>query len=285
MDLDGQAIERRDFPIARRGYEPAAVDAHLRELAGAVSALRSELRKGETIGHSAGSQVQGILDAAQSAAADIRSDAKAQAGEELAAAQREAARVRKDALSKASGHVAAVGEAAAMLSKRLEEMESRLEALTGGLLTGSKELEADLGRLRGELAALYDAAGGAARGDAPPVQGTGDGNGRGAVAQASLAYVQLEEDEAAAPTGPASADDEEEPPISDPEAELEEEPARAIGSGGGNRSSDVDGARLIALNMALNGDSREQTDRYLAEHFDLAEREKLVEEVFGAIEG
>ena len=33
MDLDRQAIERRDFPIGRRGYETAAVDAHLRALA------------------------------------------------------------------------------------------------------------------------------------------------------------------------------------------------------------------------------------------------------------
>jgi hypothetical protein len=50
-------------------------------------------------------------------------------------------------------------------------------------------------------------------------------------------------------------------------------------------SADIDGARLIALNMALNGDSREQTERYLAEHFDLPDREKLIAEVYAAIEG
>ena len=33
MELDRQTIERRDFPIARRGYDPAAVDAHLQALA------------------------------------------------------------------------------------------------------------------------------------------------------------------------------------------------------------------------------------------------------------
>ena len=37
-------------------------------------------------------------------------------------------------------------------------------------------------------------------------------------------------------------------------------------------ASDVDGARLIALNMALNGESREDADRYLAENFQLADR-------------
>ena len=40
MDIDRQAIERRDFPIARRGYDPAAVDAHLRLLANEIEDLR-----------------------------------------------------------------------------------------------------------------------------------------------------------------------------------------------------------------------------------------------------
>jgi len=50
-------------------------------------------------------------------------------------------------------------------------------------------------------------------------------------------------------------------------------------------NDDLDGARLIALNMALNGDSRAATDRYLAEHYQLADRQKLLDEVFAAIEG
>jgi hypothetical protein len=52
---------------------------------------------------------------------------------------------------------------------------------------------------------------------------------------------------------------------------------------GGN--DDVDGARLIALNMALNGESRERADRYLAEHFTLTDRQKLLDDVYAAIEG
>ena len=47
----------------------------------------------------------------------------------------------------------------------------------------------------------------------------------------------------------------------------------------------VDGARLIALNMALNGESREETERYLAENFELADRVQLIDEVYAAIEG
>jgi hypothetical protein len=41
----------------------------------------------------------------------------------------------------------------------------------------------------------------------------------------------------------------------------------------------------VALNMALNGDSREDTGRYLAENFDVQDRERLLDEVYAAIEG
>jgi cell division septum initiation protein DivIVA len=48
---------------------------------------------------------------------------------------------------------------------------------------------------------------------------------------------------------------------------------------------DTEGARLIALNMALNGEAREDTDRYLAENFDLADRAALLDEVYASVEG
>jgi hypothetical protein len=48
---------------------------------------------------------------------------------------------------------------------------------------------------------------------------------------------------------------------------------------------DVEGARLIALNMALNGQSRAETDRYLAENFDLSDRDALLDEVYATVEG
>ncbi len=53
----------------------------------------------------------------------------------------------------------------------------------------------------------------------------------------------------------------------------------------GQAAGDLDGARLIALNMALNGEPREETERYLAENFELADRARLVDEVYAAIEG
>jgi hypothetical protein len=61
--------------------------------------------------------------------------------------------------------------------------------------------------------------------------------------------------------------------------------APAPGSEASRENGDLDGARLIALNMALNGDSRAATDRFLAEHYELADRQKLLDEVFAAVEG
>jgi hypothetical protein len=49
--------------------------------------------------------------------------------------------------------------------------------------------------------------------------------------------------------------------------------------------ADAEGARLIALNMALNGESREATDKYLAENFNLSDREALLDEVYASVEG
>ena len=51
------------------------------------------------------------------------------------------------------------------------------------------------------------------------------------------------------------------------------------------RSEDLDGARLVALNMALSGEPRERTDRYLADSFQLSDRAKLLDEVYAAVEG
>jgi DivIVA domain-containing protein len=51
--------------------------------------------------------------------------------------------------------------------------------------------------------------------------------------------------------------------------------ADALGPG-----ADEAGARLIALNMALSGAPREETARYLAEHFALADADALLDDVY-----
>jgi hypothetical protein len=36
--------------------------------------------------------------------------------------------------------------------------------------------------------------------------------------------------------------------------------------------------------MALNGQDRAETDRYLAENFDLADRQRLLDEVYASVD-
>src|ERR1700691_2670398 len=67
VDFDRQAIERRDFPIGRRGYDPAAVDMHLRALAEEFEELQRAAISGGadlSLASSAGTQGQSILPAA-----------------------------------------------------------------------------------------------------------------------------------------------------------------------------------------------------------------------------
>jgi len=48
--------------------------------------------------------------------------------------------------------------------------------------------------------------------------------------------------------------------------------------------TDEAGARLIALNMALGGTPREETARYLAEHYALADPKALLDDVYSRAE-
>src|SRR3989442_3595713 len=99
VDIDRQAIERRDFPIVRRGYEPTAVDAHLRALAAEIERL-DRGRGGEepSLAAAASGQVQGILRAAQKAAADIEREAGERATRVRGDADRHARRHRPESL-------------------------------------------------------------------------------------------------------------------------------------------------------------------------------------------
>ncbi len=78
-----------------------------------------------------------------------------------------------------------------------------------------------------------------------------------------------------------------EPEPAEPEpAEAEPEPdpaelAPAASPAAGPPSGDGhEGARVIALNMALNGSPREETARYLDENFELENPEALLDEVY-----
>jgi len=255
VDLDRQAIERKDFPIGRRGYDPDAVDAHLRAMAGEFEDLRRTAAHGASdisLASSAATQVQTILEAAESAASEIEHKALDDASSVRDEAARDADHTREEALERARAHVAAVEQAADGLLERVGSMENEVSALVDSLRAGARRLASDLSAVEGGMHELYDAAAG---------QGT----------QTSAPSP--------APQAPPAAPEPEPEPASPPaSAEPEQEPKQPV-------AGDLDGARLVALNMALNGESRADTERYLAENFELPDRLKLIDEVYAAVEG
>lgn len=278
VEMDRQAIERRDFPIVRRGYDPASVDAHLRALAAQVEELRQQASGSgrDSLAAAAGAQVQSILEAAQASAQAIEAEAAEQAARARAEADSDARRTREQAVAAAQERVAAVTAATEALLQRVGAMDGETKTLLEGLRGGAGRLVGDLEALSVEMGTLYDAAAGRTSEPAPAaaapeaaVAANGAGAATAASAPAPAAPVQPEPDVALA--APAPAPSSAQAPVSAPDSPT---------AGGG----DLDGARLVALNMALNGDSREETDRYLAENYDVPDREQLLDEVFAAIE-
>jgi DivIVA domain-containing protein len=203
--MDRPSIQRSDFPTVRRGYEPDAVDAHLRHIADEVEALRSR----GPVASAASSQVQKILEAAETTADQLRADA----GEE------------------AQEHVHRVSTAARELLERLGAMHDELGSMMDRLREEAGRLSAELRTLERDVVEL-----------APPV----------------------EEDE--------------EPVAVEPEPEPEPEPAEPEEPQA--KPDDEEAARLVALDMALAGTPRDETEQYLAEHYTLADPGAILDDVY-----
>ena len=294
MALDRQSIEKRDFPIGRRGYEPAAVDSHLASIAREVEALKrakaaddgaaapdapAGRMPAQSLASVASAQVQAIVEAAESSAYAIEREARDNAEQTAKDAARDAQRTRDEAIERSQEHVGKVHEATALMLQRVDAMEGELSALVESLRTGANRLSADLSLLSGNMGELYAAAGRPSHADAPaeasaPAAPAAPARATQAPPAAAAAIVEdvtiVEE---------AEADDfpevDEPAPVPD---------AAADGDGAASEDDDIEGARLIALNMALNGQSREETDKYIAENFDLSDRAALLEEVYATVE-
>jgi DivIVA domain-containing protein len=278
--LDRQSIEKKDFPIGRRGYDPEAVDAHLSELAGEVEELkRSSRRRTETLASSASEQVRAIVEAAENSAADIQRQAEEEAREIKAEAAEEAQSTREQATGQAREYVGKVSESTAVMLQRLDAMESELSALIESLRTGSNRLNADLQLLEGNLNEVSTAV---ARPTFEPEEPAFTPPPPAAAATQRRAVVPPEPD-----TGFYEEQSEPEPTaaIDEEGAETGYEPEPAPVAASVPVEDDTEGARLIALNMALNGTPREETDRYLAENFALRDRDRLLDEVYASVEG
>jgi vacuolar-type H+-ATPase subunit H len=264
LALDRQSIEKRDFPIGRRGYEPEAVDDHLARLASEVEALKrqSERRSPESLAVVASQQVASIVQAAETTAGDLEREARDEAERIRREAETDAANTRDEAVKRSQGHIQRVSEATQQMLQRVDAMQSELTAMTESMRTGGNRLQADLSLLEGSMRELYDT----------------DGRGR-TEAVASEARVR----EVPPPTRPPAAPPE--PVAAAPEPAAPEPEAPPSAAAPAADDDDVEGARLIALNMALNGTARDETDRYLAEHFDLSDRASLLDEVYESVEG
>ena len=230
--MDRPSIQRSDFPTVRRGYEPDAVDAHLRHIADEVEALRSR----GPVASAASSQVQKILEAAETTADQLR----AEAGEE------------------AQEHVHRVSTAARELLERLGSMHDELGSMMDRLREEAGRLSAELRTLERDVVEL-----------APPVE---------------------EEPELVAEPEP---EPEPEPvaEVPEPEEPVEGTPETAAGKARSKRGrpkaepqakpDDEEAARLVALDMALAGTPRDETEQYLAEHYTLADPGAILDDVYG----
>jgi cell division septum initiation protein DivIVA len=282
--LDRQSIEKKDFPVGRRGYEPAAVDAHLTAISEEVEELKRAARKRtESLASSSSEQVRAIIDAAENSAAEIHRLAEDDAHEIRADANGEANATRNHATTEAREYIDKVSKATSEMRERIDAMQAELGSLLESLRTGADRINADLQLLESNLQEVRDAAA-PPRFEAEPAvaavrASTADEHIDPEVHDAADLYgVDARELAAATAAADAAA------------------PAPGTGSGpstgdavhrdpAGGAGDDVEGARLIALNMALDGTSREDTDRYLAEHFKLSDRAALLDEVYEKVQG
>ena len=186
----------------------------------------------------------------------------AQAGEQVKAiveaAERGSQEIRDAAQAEAREHIANVTAAADRLRERIEQMERDMTQLVIDLREGADRLRGDLDGLQAGTDALSTA--------------------RAATPSAPAPSPTLPEPRAVAPPPE---------PRPEPEPAAAQEPAAAPDPPATHepKNGDSAAARIVALDMALSGTSREDTDRYLAENYDLADRAALLDEVYAAAGG
>jgi DivIVA domain-containing protein len=270
--LDRQSIEKKDFPIGRRGYDPEAVDSHLAAIAAEVDRLRQDSRRRtETLASHASDQVRLIVEAAEQSASEITRQAEADAKDIRTEADAEARTTREQANDEAREYVASVNEASTGMLQRVDAMESELGQLLENLRSGANRVTADLSLLESNMSDLREATSLARPAFAPEDPAGAD------------AYSLDEGDEAALGTEAEDAGEVEMVVIEEEEVDAIVEPDAEAVTAVPAEGDDAEGARLVALNMALNGTPREETDQYLAEHYALTDREGLLDEVYATV--
>jgi DivIVA domain-containing protein len=362
LELDRDYIERRDFPAARRGYDPEAVDRHLADIAAQADHVQRELeelrrsRSAEppAVSGAAAEQVRIIVEAAEQSAATIEAQAREDADRRGREAEDRARQLAGVTDNRVGTLVSRVDEVTAMLLQRVDQLERELSTLREGTRSLNSSVESLGDRtspLRSEIEEMQSGIH-ELRDDPDAVLSGGDAAAGATVLREPEDDLGpepevLEEEEDVAVTGapgPRAAEEEivpeatpepsaeaeeegellveeeedlvleerpsgegaiagEEPVAAEPElepatVETEESPrVSAVDEGVGadleereeligeaeEGDQEEEGARLVALNMALNGVPREETDRYLADNFDLTDRGTVLDDVYARV--
>jgi len=323
LELDRQDIERNDFSAARRGYDPDEVDRHLRELADAVADLKKQKKPSAaaapSLASAAADQVRTIVEAAERSAAEIQQSAETEGRRITDDASKRARETREKADTDAAARVSEAEESTQRALDRAGSIEAEIDRLLGDLRTAATGLidrvTSSAGSLQGELdqartefasvreARLEPGSGGgggtaAVDEDAGPVDAEPEIVAEVEDVEAEAAAADVSDDTVSEPLVAHDEDvedevdedevevEEDEEPEEEPEPEPEPEPATSGGGGAGGRSiRGAEGARLIALNMALNGTPRDETARYLSQNFELDDQDGLLDEVYARVGG
>jgi DivIVA domain-containing protein len=310
VDLDRHYIERNDFAAARRGYDPDEVDRHLSEIADAVNELkRSQKRSPSSLAATAADQVRGIVEAAERSATEIQEQAEAEAKRIVDDASTRARETREKADTEAVQRVSQAEEATERMLERTNGVEGEIDRLLSEMRAAAgnlvENLRSSATSLNQELTSIRE-----------EYAGVRGGRLESASSRPAVAAAPEPDEESVVDDGPVDSEPEvvaevveveetairEVPAEDDLDVEVEDEvvveeeleaeepaaeeaPADSGSRGGGRSIRGAEGARLIALNMALNGTPRDETARYLSQNFDLDDQDSLLDEVYARVGG
>lgn len=216
----------------------------------------------------ASQKIEGIIDAAEAAAAGIRADARI-------AAEREAAAIRAEAQRSVEGSTSQIAEAVAAVSVRIDNLRVEVAAL-------SHELDTAAGRIRDMADPAADPASPTSASTASSV----------APAAAPAAPEVPEAAPMEVPEAAPAAPEPDLPPdvLPEPGSVLDPGPAPIAYPGIGAAAGDVPEAPtapddeevvLRATQMAVSGSSRAEIQAALTKEFDLPDAEPLLDEILG----
>jgi DivIVA domain-containing protein len=306
VELDRHFIERNDFSAVRRGYDPDEVDRHLGEIAEAIQDLKRQAKRSpSSMASQAADQVKGIIEAAERSANEITEGADDEARRIVDEANQRARETREKADRDALDRVQAAEDSTqgvldrantvkAEIDRMLEDARSAADTLGSSLRGSASSLQTELDAIRGELSSVREGrlesqprGGRASAVDTPVVAGPGlsidadefDDADAGSAGAEPEVIVEVEETIIGVngDTGVTDLDEDDAEEFGD--GETADEPASA----GGRSIRGAEGARLIALNMALNGTPRDETARYLSQNFDLDDQDALLDEVYARV--